>query len=43
MMVKIIYSTYENVDLEEVAANTTQINAQEIIQLLGLLKDLGSF
>ena len=42
-MVKILNSTYSKSDLEQVAANTTQINSEEKTQLLRLLKDFEGF
>ena len=36
-MVKIIYSTYVEVDLEQVANNDTHMNAEEINMLLFIL------
>ena len=38
-LVKIFDRTYENADLEQVAANKTQINPEERTQLLRILKD----
>ena len=37
--VKILDSTYEKADLNQVADNTTQLNNDERTQLLGLLED----
>ena len=36
-MVNLIDSTYVKIDLEQVAANATQLYSEEITQLLGLL------
>ena len=38
-MVKIINSTYVKVDLKQVAYNSTQMNSEEITQLLSLLEE----
>ena len=38
-MVNIPDIPYEKADLEHIAVNATQMNAEERIQLLGLLKD----
>ena len=37
-LVKILDSTYAKIDLEQVSANATHLNAEEINQLLRLLK-----
>ena len=42
-MVKILDSNYLKVDLERVANNTTQMNAEYKTQLLGLIKDFEDF
>ena len=38
-LVKIIDSNYKNIDLNQVAANATQLNVEERTQVLRLLKD----
>ena len=42
-MVKILNSTYEKVDLEQVANNAIQLNAEEITLLLSILEDFEEF
>ena len=38
-MVKILDSTYAKADLKQVDDNATQMNAEEITQLISLIKD----
>ena len=42
-LVKIFNSTNAKENLEQVAANSTQLNAEEITQLLSLIKDFADF